>query len=84
MHEFLFERIVDLRPQSTHNNVYNIGVGVEVDVPYVLGDFFARNDLAGGASQLSQKQEFLGREIECDAAPGRAMPPGVDFQIFNP
>src|SRR6266404_2820706 len=84
VNELLLEWIIDFCAQSPDNDIHDIGIGIEVDVPYVLGDFFARNDLAGGASQLSQEQEFLRREIECDAAPGRAMAPGVDFQIFNP
>src|ERR1700680_3925494 len=83
VHELLLEWIIDFCAQSPDNDIDNIGVGVEVDVPYVLRDFFARDAFAGGTSQLSQEQELLRGKIECDAMPGRTMPSRVDFQIFN-
>src|SRR5438093_13071999 len=53
VHEFLFEGIIDLGAQSANNHVNDISVCIEVDVPHVLGDFFARDNLADGAGQLS-------------------------------
>src|SRR5438105_8835434 len=84
VNELLLEWIIDFCTQTPDDDVDDIGVGVEVDVPYVFGDFFAGNNVASGASQLSQEQEFLRREIEGDAMPSRAMAPGIDLQIFDP
>src|SRR5206468_12184496 len=59
--QFGLEWIVHLRPQSSHHHVHNIRFRFEIDVPYLLHNFGARNDFPGKTSQMSQKKEFLGR-----------------------
>ena len=39
--ELLFEWIIDFCAQPPNHDIDDIGVGVEVDVPYVFGDFLA-------------------------------------------
>src|SRR5437868_7744095 len=67
VHEFRFEWIVHLRPQPTHNNIDNVGVGLEADVPNVLGDLGAGNDFSSRPHQMLKQFEFLRREIELRA-----------------
>src|SRR5207248_9064448 len=82
--QFGLERVVYLRPQSSHHHVYNIRVRLEIDVPDLLHDFRPRHHFTGKTSQMSQEKEFLGREIKRDAGTNRLMAARVDFEVFDP
>ena len=44
--QFFLVGIIDFRAQAANDDIDNIGLGVEIDSPDVLGDFFSGDDLA--------------------------------------
>jgi len=81
--ELFLERIIDFGAQTTHDDIHDVGVGAEINVPYMLGDLLARHGLARGTRQLRSEEEFLWREIEIYSASCRAMTSSVDLEIVN-
>src|SRR4029077_11710847 len=75
--------VVDFGAQPANHNIDNIGIDIEVDVPHMFRELFSRNNFAADASEMSQKQKFLGGKIQRNAMARSAMMAGIDFQILN-
>src|SRR5437879_5641882 len=81
--QFLLEWVIDFRAQSTDDHIHYIGVGAEIDVPDVLGNFLARDDFSGRTGELGKEQKFFRSEIERHPVPCGPISPGIDLQVFN-
>ena len=62
------EAAVDLAPQAAHVDVDDVGLGVEVVVPYRLEQHGAGHHLPGVAHQVFEQPELAG--LELDGTPG--------------
>src|SRR5262245_3960832 len=75
------EWLVDLRAQAPDVDIDDVGPGVEVHVPHLLGDEGAGEDVPGVPGEERQEQELLRRQIEPSSPAGGAVTDEVDLEI---
>jgi hypothetical protein len=77
------KRIVPVRTQPAHDDIDNVSIGFESDVPHVFCNLSARRHFAGRTNQIREQQKFLRREILPNAGARCLVPSHVDFQIID-
>ena len=72
------KRIVPLRTQPAHDDIDNVSIGFESDVPHVFCNLNARRHFAGRTNQIREQQKFLMRmriQSWMRSTQGRPVPP---------
>src|SRR5207244_9409908 len=83
MDKLLLERVVHLCAQSSHDDVNDVCVGLEIYVPDVLGDLGARDDLTSRTDEVSEQTKFFRREIQWHASTDVAVVARIDVHVLD-
>src|ERR1051325_7876574 len=81
MDQSLVEAFVDLSAQSSHVHVYDIGEGVEIFVPDMLGDLLAPDESVLPKDEKFQKRILFCRQADGFPAARDGMIGGVQLQV---
>ena len=73
--------LVDLLAEPVDDDVHDVGAGVEVVVPHVLGDEGAAHHPAEVADQVGEDGVLLRRQLDGLAGAGHLAAAGVDAQV---
>src|SRR6185437_12272012 len=60
--------VAKLGAESAHIYLDDVGIAVEVEIPYVLQDVALRQHLVGMAQQILEDREFTAGELDLPAA----------------
>src|SRR5207244_11917483 len=83
MDKLRLERVVHLCAQSSHDDVNDVCVGLEIYVPDVLGDLGARDDLTSRTDEVSEQTKFFRREIQWHASTDGALVARIDVAVLD-
>src|SRR5581483_10191953 len=78
------ERVVQLSAQASDRDVDDIGVAVEIHIPYLLRDRRAGENSSLAPQQQGQEHELLGGEIQTLTGPKRLALDEVHLQVGEP
>src|SRR5689334_22493779 len=77
------ERPVDLVPEESNVDVHDIRVAFVREVPDVLEEPAARDDLAGMTHEELQHREFLARQLDGDLPATHSLGRGIEGQVTH-
>src|SRR5512138_629515 len=84
VHQLLRVARVDLLAEPVDHHVHDVGAGVEVVVPGVLGDEGPRHDPAGVAHEVLQHRVLLRGEVDPLARPAHLAGGGIELELAYP
>ena len=75
------KRFIHFLPQSQYRDIDDVGVALEIDVPHLLRNKGAAEDLSVVGGEEPQSQELLRRQVDPLSRPACLVPEEIDFEV---